>query len=76
PIAILRGGRENWRAEGRALEGSPNVPADSEQLDFLFFVHDRHDGNEQAMRDYLEWEEGLPAQIEQDGDARYEIFMP
>lgn len=76
PIAILRGGRENWRAEGRALESSPNVPPDSEQLDFLFFVHDRHDGNEQAMRDYLDWEEGLPAQIAEDGDARYEIFMP
>jgi rhodanese-related sulfurtransferase len=76
PIAILRGGREKWRQEGRPLESSPNTPPDEEQLDFLFFVHDRHDGNEQAMRDYLDWEEGLPAQIEQDGDARYQIFMP
>ena len=76
PIAILRGGRENWRAEGRPLEVSPNSPTDAEQLDFLFFVHDRNDGNEQAMRDYLDWEEGLPAQIEEDGDARYQVFTP
>ena len=76
PIAILHGGRENWRAEGRPLEASPNSPTDEEQLDFLFFVHDRHDGNEQAMRDYLDWEEGLPAQIEEDGDARYQVFTP
>jgi hypothetical protein len=58
------------------LESSPETPPDSERLDFLFFVQDRHDGNEQAMIDYLDWEEGLPAQIEEDGDARYEIFMP
>jgi rhodanese-related sulfurtransferase len=76
PLAILTGGRENWRAQGLPLESSPETPPDSERLDFLFFVHDRHDGNEQAMIDYLDWEEGLPAQIEEDGDARYEIFMP
>ena len=74
PIAILRGGREKWREEGRALESSPEVPSNSEQLDFLFFVHDRHQGNEQAMREYLEWEEGLPAQISEDGDARFQVF--
>ena len=74
PIAILRGGREKWRKEGRALKSSPEVPSNSEQLDFLFFVHDRHQGNEQAMREYLKWEEGLPAQIIEDGDARYQVF--
>ena len=30
-------------------------------------------GNEGSMRDYLAWEEQLPAQIEADGDAQFQI---
>ena len=58
---------------GTSMTSSFDVPSDSEQIDFLFFVHDRHDGNEKAMHDYLEWEEGLPEQVGKDGDA-FEIF--
>lgn len=32
-------------------------------IDFLFFVHDRHDGNKEAARQYLAWETGLMAQM-------------
>lgn len=73
PIALLKGGREAWTKAGLPTEASPTVPSDSERLDYLFFVHDRHDGNETAMRDYLSWEEGLPAQIEADGDAKFRV---
>ena len=41
-------------------------PLDSDCIDFLFFVHDRHDGNKDAARRYLEWETGLIAQLDQD----------
>lgn len=41
------------------------VPAE-QAIDFLFFVHDRHDGNLAASRQYLEWETGLLAQIDAD----------
>ncbi len=75
PIAILEGGREAWLAEGRALEATPpGALADEARIDFLFWVHDRHLGNDQAARDYLAWEESLPAQIEADGDAGYNVI--
>jgi len=73
PLAILQGGREAWRAAGLPTAESPGTPPDSDRIDFLFFVHDRHQGNQDAMREYLSWEEGLPAQIEADGDARYRV---
>ena len=73
PIAILEGGRQAWAAADLPLEASPQTPSDAECIDFLFFVHDRHQGNQQAMRDYLNWEEALPAQIAADGDARFEV---
>ena len=47
--------------------------ADAERIDYLFFVHDRHQGNEASMREYLSWEEQLPQQIEADGDAAFKV---
>lgn len=73
PIAVLAGGRDAWAAAGMPLEASPQTPADAVCIDFLFFVHDRHQGNQQAMRDYLSWEEALPGQIEADGDAQFQV---
>ena len=74
PIAILSGGRERWKAEGRPIEPTPaDAVSQDDRIDFLFWVHDRHLGNDQAARDYLAWEEQLPAQIEADGDATYNI---
>lgn len=43
-----------------------NLPPDEDCIDFLFFVHDRHDGNKDAARRYLEWETGLIAQLDED----------
>ena len=77
PIAILSGGREKWSGEGRPVEPTPpGTLSEEERIDFLFWVHDRHLGNDQAARDYLSWEEQLPAQIEADGDATYSIVTP
>lgn len=73
PIAVLTGGREAWTKAGLPIEASPGVPPDAERIDFLFFVHDRHQGNEAAMREYLSWEEQLPQQIEADGDAAFTV---
>lgn len=42
------------------------MPPDKDCIDFLFFVHDRHDGNKEAARHYLDWETGLIAQLDQD----------
>lgn len=52
----------HWSGAGLGHEASPHSPGDGEAIDYLFFVHDRHDGNLDAARRYLEWETGLIAQ--------------
>lgn len=44
-----------------------------ERIDFLFFVHDRHEGNLDAARAYLAWETGLIAQCEADELAAFRV---
>ena len=46
------------------MQASPDVPANRDCIDYLFFVHDRHDGNKEAARQYLAWETGLVAQLD------------
>ncbi|MPN03179.1 hypothetical protein SDC9_150404 [bioreactor metagenome] len=53
---------DDWMASGLPIERTPQLPSDAESIDYLFFVHDRHDGNLDAARRYLEWETGLIAQ--------------
>ncbi len=45
----------------------------AKRIDYLFFVHDRHDGNLDAARAYLEWETGLIAQCEPDELAVFRV---
>jgi rhodanese-related sulfurtransferase len=52
---------------------SETQPPDADCIDFLFFVHDRHDGNKDAARRYLEWETGLIAQLDQDEMSLFSI---
>ncbi len=33
--------------------------SDNERIDYLFFTHDRHQGNKASARQYLSWEKGL-----------------
>ena len=46
---------------------------DGERIDYLFFVHDRHDGNLDAARRYLAWETGLIAQAAPDELAVFRL---
>ncbi|GGF58328.1 transferase [Azorhizobium oxalatiphilum] len=62
-IVSVAGGVSAWREAGLPVEASPSVPPDTARIDYLFWAHDRHDGNPQAMHTYLGWEEQLPAQI-------------
>ncbi|NOV22463.1 sulfurtransferase [Cupriavidus necator] len=60
----LQGGFTAWRDAGHAVrEGADTLP-DARCIDYLFFVHDRHDGNKAAARQYLAWETGLIAQLD------------
>jgi rhodanese-related sulfurtransferase len=63
-VCSLDGGFEAWKAAGYETVASPDSPPDVACIDYLFFVHDRHAGNRDAMRQYLAWETGLIAQLD------------
>ncbi|NYT63641.1 sulfurtransferase [Alcaligenaceae bacterium] len=44
---------------------TPNDPPNELCVDYLFFVHDRHDGNKAAARQYLAWETALLGQLDE-----------
>ncbi|MGH8788410.1 MAG: rhodanese-like domain-containing protein [Cupriavidus necator] len=63
-VRRLQGGFRAWRDAGHAVgQGAETLP-DARCIDYLFFVHDRHDGNKAAARQYLAWETGLIAQLD------------
>lgn len=71
--SMLRGSFEAWRAAGLPSETTPDRPADAECIDYLFFVHDRHDGNAEAARRYLAWELDLVKQLDAQELGAYRI---
>jgi hypothetical protein len=72
-VVVARGGPGAWKAAGLALEATPDTPPDADRIDFLFWAHDRHDGNPAAMRTYLGWEADLPGQIGDPATAGYRL---
>lgn len=70
-IKVNTGTPASWQAAGIAQAATPAVPADDECIDYLFFVHDRHDGNKAAARQYLAWETNLVKQIDERELAGY-----
>ena len=61
---------------GWPREVTPQSPSDADAIDYLLFVHDRHDGNLDAARRYLEWETGLLAQCTADELAIFRLPVP
>ena len=72
-MALLDGGLPAWTRAGYPTESSPANPPDAECIDYLFFVHDRHAGNREAMRQYLAWETGLITQLDEQEKASFRI---
>ena len=72
-VSLLEGGLDAWRAAGGAIESSPADPPDARCIDYLFFVHDRHDGNKEAARRYLAWETELVSQLDERDLASYRL---
>jgi rhodanese-related sulfurtransferase len=60
---VLLGGFPAWVDAGLPVSSSSDTPPDSECIDFLFFAHDRHEGNAEAARRYLAWERSLVARL-------------
>lgn len=63
-----------WTAAGFDMVATPDEPSEADCIDFLFFVHDRHDGNLEAARRYLAWETGLLAKLDDRERAGFAII--
>jgi rhodanese-related sulfurtransferase len=72
-VRLLAGGLAAWTSAGYATEASPGMPPDIECIDYLFFVHDRHAGNREAMKQYLAWETGLTAKLDDQDRASFKV---
>ncbi len=75
-VRLLEGGLATWTNAGYALDASPGTPPDSDCIDYLFFVHDRHAGNREAMKQYLAWETGLIKQLDDQDKASFKVGIP
>jgi cystathionine beta-lyase len=75
-VRLLDGGFDAWRAAGFAVQENPDSPSNDQCIDFLFFTHDRHTGNKDAARQYLAWEIGLLAQMNDDEIASLKPLQP
>ena len=64
-VNSVEGGQKALEACGAPVEASPESPSQEEAIDYLLFVHDRHDGNLESSRRYLAWEQGLIAQLDE-----------
>ena len=72
-VRLLDGGFDAWVAAGYATQAATDSPPDTACIDYLFFVHDRHAGNRDAMRQYLAWETGLIAQLRSDDRKLFKV---
>jgi rhodanese-related sulfurtransferase len=63
-IRLLAGDLAAWRSGSLSILATPDHPADADCIDYLFFVHNRHEGDAEAARQYLAWETGLLAQLD------------
>jgi len=63
-VRLLEGGWRAWEASGLPVETTPDQPSDADCIDYLFFVHDRHEGNRAAALQYLAWETQLIGQLD------------
>jgi len=75
-IRWFAGGLEAWVGECLSTDASPGSPPDDQCIDFLFFVHDRHAGNREAMKQYLAWETGLLLQLDEQDRSSFRIAAP
>lgn len=72
-IFSLDSGIDGWQTAGLPLEATPDLPPQTERIDFVAFTHGRHDGNAAASRRYLEWEIGLVDQLDMQERAAFLI---
>jgi rhodanese-related sulfurtransferase len=66
PMSDALAGQLSWVS-------TPSTPPNEQRIDYLFFVHDRHDGNKEAARQYLAWELNLVNQLDDAERSAYRL---
>lgn len=74
-VAVLEGGTDAWVKAGLPTEESPDTPSNEAIIDHLVWVAGRRTGNQDEMKQYLEWEQQLVAQLERDGNLPFRIVV-
>jgi rhodanese-related sulfurtransferase len=74
-IRLLAGELAEWRAAGLPIVATPDHPRDADCIDFLFFVHARHEWDAEAARQYLAWETGLLDQLDAQERGAFRITV-
>jgi rhodanese-related sulfurtransferase len=72
-IRRLAGGVDDWHQASLPIVATPDLPADADRIDFLFFTHRRLVGDAEHSRQYLAWEIGLVDQIDEAERAAFRI---
>ncbi|MBS7537576.1 rhodanese-like domain-containing protein [Ancylobacter lacus] len=72
PVKVLAGGTTGWQAAGLPLAATPEHLA-SPPEDVLLKAFERREKREDAMRDYLQWELDLVAQVRRDGTVPFRL---
>ncbi|WP_244830913.1 rhodanese-like domain-containing protein [Caballeronia sp. TF1N1] len=72
-IELAAFGLDAWEQRGLPVDRDAVKLPQETRIDYLFFVHDRHDGNLDSARAYLAWETGLIAQCEPDELAAFKV---
>lgn len=75
-VFVIESGHEALVASGARTEAGSDMPSREDAIDFLHFVHDRHDGNLEASRRYLAWEQGLIAQLDEAERGAFRLLLP
>jgi rhodanese-related sulfurtransferase len=70
PVKVLAGGTRAWVERGLPLETGDTRLLD-DPVDVLVKPHERPGDTAKEMREYLQWETGLGAQLRRDGDAPF-----
>ncbi|NVP55395.1 rhodanese-like domain-containing protein [Mycoplana rhizolycopersici] len=75
-VHLVDGGHRALVDAGAQIAASPDLPADGDAIDHLFFVHDRHDGNLESSRRYLAWETRLVDQLDDIEQGEFRLERP
>lgn len=75
-VFLADDGHRTWQAADLPEAALPQPLPPEVRIDYLFFVHDRHEGNREAAEAYLAWETGLIGQCTSEELAAFRISIP